>query len=74
LRKRLAEIRSRLGKPREKLALMSRQRIEKSASPAGNVQTGMDMVRQHHDGIDRERVAPRGVPERRPQQFDIVGE
>jgi hypothetical protein len=34
----------------------------------------MDMVRQHHDGIDRERVAPPDVPERRPQQFDIVGE
>jgi hypothetical protein len=25
-------------------------------------------------GIDRERMAPPGVPERRSHQFDIVGE
>jgi hypothetical protein len=31
----------------------------------------MDMVRQHHDGVDCERVAPSRVPERRPQQFDM---
>src|SRR5262249_42841937 len=34
----------------------------------------MKVVRQYHDCVDREWIAMPGVPERRPQQSDIVGQ
>jgi hypothetical protein len=33
----------------------------------------MKVIRQYHDPVDREGMAMPGVPERRPQQSDIVG-
>ncbi len=34
----------------------------------------MKAVRQHGDGVDRERMSQPRIPERRAQRFDMFGE
>src|SRR5712691_10074591 len=55
---RLSEIGSLVARLRENADLISRQRVAKSASPSGSVQTVWRWIRPHNHGIGCQRMVP----------------
>jgi len=69
---RLSEIHSPVASLRENADLISRQRVAKSASALGQRPDRVEMVRQHDDRIDCERVMPARLAKRGTEPIDVL--